>query len=140
MKNHLLSLAAASVFVASAAAQKTPIKITVDLTEAPRKLYHAEIDIPVKAGSVTLLTPQWIPGDHAPNGEANAIAGVLFTADGKTLTWRRDDVNLYEFHLEIPAGVTSIHAHLDAIAPDRDSRQMACLEWERLMLYPWQIP
>ena len=36
--------------VTSAFAQKTPIQITADLTEAPRKLYHAEIDIPVAPG------------------------------------------------------------------------------------------
>ena len=140
MNKPFLVLAAASLLACSATAQQTPIKITVDLTEAPRKLYHAEIDLPVKPGPVTLITPQWIPGDHAPNGEANAISGVIFTANGKTLAWRRDDVNLFEFHLDIPAGVTSIHAHLDAIAPDRNSRQMACLEWERLMLYPAHIP
>jgi len=140
MRTPLLALAAASLFVSPAFAQKTPIKITVDLTEAPRKLYHAEIDVPVRPGPVTLLTPEWIPGDHAPNGEANAITGAIFTADGKTLAWRRDDVNLYEFHLEIPAGVTSVHAHLDAIITSRASKQMACLEWERLMLYPAHIP
>ena len=140
MNKPFLVLAVASLLACSATAQQTPIKITVDLTEAPRKLYHAEIDLPVKPGPVTLITPQWIPGDHAPNGEANAISGVIFTANGKTLAWRRDDVNLFEFHLDIPAGVTSIHAHLDAIAPDRNSRQMACLEWERLMLYPAHIP
>ena len=140
MNRHLLVFAAASLFVSAAVAQKTPIKITVDLTEAPRKLYHAEVDVPVKAGPVTLLTPQWIPGNHAPSGEANAIVGVQFTADGKTLAWRRDDVNLYEFHLDVPAGVTNIHAHLDAIVTSRASKQMACLEWERLMLYPAHIP
>ncbi len=56
------------------------------------------------------------------------------------LPWRRDDVNLYEFHLDIPAGVTMLHAHLDAIVESRVSHQMACLEWERLMLYPAHIP
>ena len=140
MNKHLLAVVAASLFVSAAAAQKTPIKITVDLTEAPRKLYHAEVDVPVKAGPLTLLTPQWIPGNHAPSGEANAIVGVQFTADGKTLAWRRDDVNLYEFHLDVPAGVTNVHAHLDAIVTSRTSKQMACLEWERLMLYPAHIP
>ena len=140
MNRQLLALVAASLFVSAAAAQKTPIKITVDLTEAPRKLYHAEIDVPVKPGPLTLLTPQWIPGNHAPSGEANAIVGVQFTAEGKTLAWRRDDVNLYEFHLDVPAGVTNVHAHLDAIVTARTSKQMACLEWERLMLYPAHIP
>ena len=126
-------------------ARKTPIRIAADLTEAPRHLFHAEIDLPVKSGPLTLLTPEWIPGNHAPNGPASQIVGVVFTAtgrDGKTLTlpWRRDDVNLYEFHLDIPAGVTSLHAHLDNIAPARVTRQMACLEWEHLMLYPARIP
>ena len=92
MTRSFLTIAAASLFVSAAAAQRTPIRITVDLTEAPRKLYHAEIDVPVKAGPVTLITPQWIPGNQAPSGEANAITGAIFTADGKTLAWRRDDV------------------------------------------------
>jgi predicted metalloprotease with PDZ domain len=134
-------LLAAALLASSAAAQKTPIKITVDLSEAPRHLYHAEIDLPVTPGKpAAFLTPQWIPGDHAPNGEANAISGVVFTAGDKTLAWRRDDVNLYEFHLDIPAGVTSIHVHLDAIVTSRASKQLACLEWDRLMLYPAHIP
>ena len=140
----LKTLAAATFLVAApfaAFAQKTPIKITADLTEASRKLYHAEIDLPVKPGEhATFITPQWIPGNHAPTGQANAISGVIFTANGNTLPWRRDDVDLYEFHVDIPAGVTSIHAHIDAIAPDRNSRNMACLEWERLMMYPAHIP
>jgi predicted metalloprotease with PDZ domain len=134
-------LAASLLLSAPLLAQKTPIRITVDLTEAPRKLYHAEIDLPVTPGKpATFITPQWIPGNHAPSGQANAISGVLFTGNGQTLVWRRDDVNLYEFHVDIPAGVTTIHAHLDAIAPDRNTRNMACLEWERLLLYPAHVP
>ena len=34
-----------------------PIRITADLTEAPRKLYHADVDLPVKPGPLTLTTP-----------------------------------------------------------------------------------
>jgi predicted metalloprotease with PDZ domain len=146
MRTPLPTLLAATLLTATAFAQKTPIRITVDLTEAPRRLYHAEIDLPVTPGkTANLITPQWIPGNHAPSGEANAISGVVFTAggpdgSGRALAWRRDDVNLYEFHVEIPAGVTAIHAHLDAIVTSRTSKQMACLEWERLMLYPAHIP
>jgi predicted metalloprotease with PDZ domain len=140
MQKALLPLAATALFVASAAAQKTPIRITADLTEAPRHLFHAEVDLPVKPGPITLITPQWIPGNHAPTGPVSQIVGVVFTANGQTLPWRRDDVNLYEFHLDIPAGVTSLHAHMDSIVADRVSQQMACLEWERLMLYPAHIP
>jgi predicted metalloprotease with PDZ domain len=138
MLNHkyVLSLVLIS---ASAFAQKTPIQINADLSEAPRKMVHAEIDIPVSPGPLVLTTPKWIPGHHSPNGPVANITGVVFTADGKTLPWRRDDVDLYEFHLTVPAGVNSVHAHLDCITTTVTSN-MATLEWERLLLYPAGIP
>ncbi len=123
----------------SAFAQKTPIQITADLTEAPRKLFHAEIEIPVTAGPLALTTPQWIPGHHGPGGPVADITGVVFTADGKTLPWRRDDVDLYQFHLTVPAGVSSLHAHLDCISTNV-TNNLAVLEWEKLLLYPASIP
>jgi predicted metalloprotease with PDZ domain len=121
-------------------AQKTPIQITADLTDAPRKLYHAEVDLPVSAGPLTLTTPQWIPGHHMPAGPAEDITGVVFTANGRPLAWRRDDVDLYQFHLTIPPGVTTLHAHLDCIVTGRISQKLAVLEWEKLLLYPANIP
>jgi predicted metalloprotease with PDZ domain len=127
------------LFAASALAQKLPIQITADLSAAPRKLLHAEIDIPVSPGPLVLTTPKWIPGAHSPHGPVADITGVVFTADGKTLPWRRDDIELYEFHLTVPAGVTSVHAHLDSIAAS-NTNNIAVLEWEKLMLYPTGIP
>ena len=123
-----------------AGAQQTPIQITADLTDAPRKLYHAEIDLPVQPGPVALITPQWIPGTHMPAGPAEDITGVVFTANGKTLPWRRDDVDLYEFHLTVPEGVTTLHAHLDCIVTARVTHKLAVLEWEKLLLYPAHTP
>jgi predicted metalloprotease with PDZ domain len=127
---------AASIF----AQTKTPIEITADLSDAPRKLYHAEVDLPVTAGPLTLTTPEWIPGNHRPTGPVDSITGVVFTVDGKPLAWRRDDVDLYEFHLDIPKGVTRLHAHLDCIVTARVSQKLAVLEWEKLLLYPAHIP
>jgi predicted metalloprotease with PDZ domain len=121
-------------------AQKTPIQITADLTDAPRKLYHAEVDIPVQPGPVALTTPKWIPGNHRPTGPVDDITGVVFTANGKVLPWRRDDEDLYEFHVTVPAGVTTLHAHLDCIVTARISQKLAVLEWEKLLLYPANTP
>ena len=121
-------------------AQTAPIRITADLSEAPRHVYHAEIDLPVKPGPITLITPQWIPGTHRPTPIVDSITGVVFTANGQTLTWRRDNVDMYEFHLDIPKGVTSVHAHLDLINPGRQTTKLASLEWEGLLLYPAGIP
>jgi predicted metalloprotease with PDZ domain len=121
-------------------AQKTPIQITADLSEAPRKIYHAEVDIPVEPGPVSLTTPKWIPGNHRPTGPVDDITGVVFTANGKVLPWRRDDEDLYEFHVTVPAGVTTLHAHLDCIVTARVSDKLAVLEWEKLLLYPAKTP
>ncbi|MGA8043467.1 MAG: M61 family peptidase [Terracidiphilus sp.] len=143
MSRKLLHPAVALLVAASMApamAQRPTIQITADLTDAPRKLYHAEIDLPVKPGPITLITPEWIPGTHMPAGPAQDITGVVFTANGKTLTWRRDDVDLYAFHLTIPDGVSTLHAHLDCIVTARVTHKMAVLEWEKLLLYPAHIP
>jgi predicted metalloprotease with PDZ domain len=134
----VLLLFAGAAFAAQA--QKPPIRITADLTDAPRELYHAEIDLPVTPGPLTLITPQWIPGNHRPTGPVEEITGVVFTANGNTLAWRRDDVNLYEFHLTIPEGATTLHAHLDCIVTHRVSQKLAVLEWEKLLLYPADTP
>jgi predicted metalloprotease with PDZ domain len=121
-------------------AQKIPIQITADLSEAPRKLYHAEVDIPVQPGPVSLTSPKWIPGNHRPTGPVDQITGVVFTANGKVLPWRRDDEDLYQFHVTVPAGVTTLHAHIDCIVTARLSQKLAVLEWEKLLLYPANTP
>ena len=132
-------LAAGSI---AAFGQATPIQITADLSEAGRKLYHAEIDIPVKPGPVTLITPKWIPGTHRPTPIVDSIAGVVFTAgpEKTVLTWRRDNVDMFEYHLDIPKGATSVHAHLDLLNPGRQTTKLAAFEWEGLLLYPANIP
>jgi Peptidase M61 N-terminal domain len=113
---------------ASAQNQKPPIQITADLSDASRKLFHAEVELPVTAGPLTLTTPKWIPGDHMPYGPVGDIVGVVFTINGKPLAWRRDDVDLYQFHMTIPAGVTTLHAHLDCIVVNNVSQKTAVLD------------
>jgi len=125
--------------VSISGAQKAPIEITADLSDAPRKLLHADIDIPVSAGSLDLISVEWVPGHHMPGGPAG-LTSVLFTANGKTLEWRRDDVDMYEYHLTVPQGVTTLHARVESIAARRVSQRLAALEWEALMLYPAHVP
>jgi predicted metalloprotease with PDZ domain len=139
MRSHLFPLA---IFLCAvpAFAQHAPIQITADLTDAPRKLFHAEIDLPVQAGPLALTEAQWIPGHHAPKNVDNDITGIVFTVNGQTIPWRRDDVDLYQFHLTVPPGVTTLHAHLDFIANIKSTNELAVLEWEDLMLYPAGIP
>ena len=55
------------------APQDTPypgvLKVTVDATDLDHHIYRVHETIPVaKPGPITLLYPQWLPGNHAPNG------------------------------------------------------------------------
>ena len=52
-----------SLALPTACAQKAPIQITADLSDAPRKLFHAEVDLPVAPGPLTLTTPKKGPID-----------------------------------------------------------------------------
>jgi predicted metalloprotease with PDZ domain len=122
-----------------------PIKITADLTDAPRKLIHAHMTIPVTPGPLTLLYAKWIPGEHMPDGPIDNLAGVVITANGQSVRWVRDDVDMYAIHLTVPAGVTELDVKDDflATAPANGfsagastSANLAVLSWNELVLYP----
>src|SRR5262245_8005962 len=85
-----------------------PIDIRLDLTEAPRKLLRAHLVIPVESGPMTLLYPEWIPGEHSASGPINDLAGLKLRAGGKNLAWQRDDTDLHAIHCTIPEGVDSL--------------------------------
>ncbi len=45
------------------------IHLAVDATDTAHHVFSVHETIPVQApGALTLLYPQWIPGDHSPNG------------------------------------------------------------------------
>jgi predicted metalloprotease with PDZ domain len=126
-------------------AQTQPIKVMVDVTDAPRKILHAQLTIPVHDGANTLVYPKWIPGEHGPTGPIDNLAGLKFMADGKEIAWRRDDVDMYAFHLNVPQGVTSLDVKLDFLATAAasgfsagasTSANLAMLSWNEVALYP----
>ena len=125
------------------------IKLDLDLTDAPRKILHAHLVIPVQPGPVTLEYAQWIPGEHAPSGPIDNFAGIIFTANGKTIPWERDDVNMFAFRLKIPAGVTEVEASVDFLATAAPSGfsagastspNLAVVAWNEVALYPAGTP
>src|SRR5262249_30846484 len=125
-------------------AQNPVVKLEVDLRDAPRRVYHAKMEFPVKPGPFTLVYPKWIPGEHSPNGPIVDVTGVQFRGNGREIPWRRNDVDLYAFHCDIPAGVTSMEATLDYLLPKEDgtagspsaTAQLAVLPWNLMVLYP----
>lgn len=131
---------------ATASAMPTqPVKLTVDATHAPEKILHAQLQIPVQAGELTLVYPKWIPGEHGPTGPITDLTGVEFFANGQRLTWRRDLVNMNAFHLTIPSGVQTLETKLDLVMPAPPegfssgasaTTQLLVLSWNQVMLTP----
>ena len=154
MNKSLTGLACISLLLLSAGrctaqTPASPIMLHVDLTDAPRRLLHSHLEIPVSAGPLTLEYPQWIPGDHRPTGPIDNLAGIRVRANGQDLPWRRDDVDMYGFHVEVPPGVSRLEVSLDFLATPGDtgsdedagtSANMTVLEWNSVVLYPAHKP
>ena len=141
----LAILAAAPWQQIAAQQQQRPMRVAADLREAPRRIFHARLEIPVKAGPFTLVYPKWIPGEHSPNGPISDLTGLKFTGSGKAIAWRRDDTNMFAFHCQIPAGVETLEVSLDYLSPSAGdtiagspsaTAQVAVLNWNQILLYP----
>jgi predicted metalloprotease with PDZ domain len=126
------------------APQDTPypgtIAIHVDASDTVQGTFRVHETIPVAAGAMTLLYPQWIPGDHSPTGPIANFAGLRLSANGKPLMWKRDKYNVFAFHVDVPAGVSSIDADFQYLSDRSDSfiitDRMMDMEWSALALYP----
>src|SRR5262249_45560417 len=102
------------------------------------------MEFPVRPGDFTLVYPKWIPGEHAPNGPIVDVSGLHFRGNGREIPWRRDDLDLYAFHCEVPPGVATMEATLDYLLPKEEgtagspsaTAQVAVLPWNLVALYP----
>ena len=131
------------------AAQDIPypgtIALDIDATDVVRGIYRVTQTIPVKPGTsdLVLLYPQWLPGNHAPSNNAALLNDVRFFAGTRALTWKRDPVDVYAFHVAVPAGVREVTAKFVHTSPLQASegritmtREMLNLQWEKMSLYP----
>ena len=135
----IISLFALFVFCASAFAQNSAsIKLEVDASEAARNILHVRETMTVKPGELTLFYPKWIPGEHAPTGTLNNMVNLFVTANGKPIAWRRDDLELFAFHITVPEGADKIEIAFDDVSEPATtmSAQLARVKWNRLVLYP----
>ena len=120
------------------------IRLSVDLTDAPRNIYHSHLQIPAHAGEMSFVFPKWIPGNHRPSGPIAALTGIRMEAAGQPLAWQRDAIDMYQFHVSVPAGVSEVDVFLDAITTQDSagangpaaSSNLLDLNWNAVLLYP----
>ena len=86
----------------------TPITVEVDARRAAQGVFHSHLVLPATPGPLVVTYPKWIPGEHSPTGPIQQLVGLRFTAGGSELAWKRDPVDMFAFHLEVPAGAKAI--------------------------------
>ena len=113
--------------------------LLLDAREAARGIMASHMTIPAKSGAFTIVYPKWIPGEHGPTGPLNDLTQLRVSANGRDLAWRRDKIDLYAFHVDVPAGAESITVDFTVLlnAPDDTmaTRNLAIVNWNRDLLY-----
>jgi predicted metalloprotease with PDZ domain len=121
-----------------------PVSLAVDATGAPGHRLRARLSLPVTPGPLTLLYPQWLPGEHGPTGPITSLVGLEMSAGGQVVPWRRDPRDMYAFQVTVPPGARTLDVRLEYVAPTgpgftsggSTTPRLAVLSWNHLLLYP----
>jgi len=120
------------------------LRLEIDASDTGRGIYRAVETIPVAGpGPLTLLYPQWLPGNHGPSGPIQSLAGLRISAGGRAVPWRRDPAYVYAFHVDVPAGVRELRLEFQHLSPTDPGQgrvtmtpALLNLQWEKMSLYP----
>lgn len=117
------------------------VSLSVDLTNVNDRVLNVHETIPVEPGEITLLYPEWLPGTHSPSNPVANMAGLVATANGRRVSWLRDRVSMWAFHIDVPKGATTLELSFEYLAPvnpqqGRISTKIADVAWNSVLLYP----
>ena len=132
-------LVAGGAFAAAAAAS-TPIAIAVDASDAPRRIFHVKETIPAAAGTLTLVYPKWIPGEHSAAGPVTDFVGLKVSLAGRALPWKRVPTEMWSVQCEVPAGGGTLDVAFDYVPPQHAwttaTAEILVVNWWPVLLYP----
>lgn len=120
------------------------IRLEVDASDTTQRIFRVKETIPVAtAGPMTLMMPEWLPGNHAPRGQIEKLTGLTFTANGQPVAWKRDPLNVYAFQIDVPQGATEVVAQFQFLSATQGNQgrvvvtpKMLNIQWESVSLYP----
>lgn len=114
------------------------ITLDVDARDVAHRVFVVRERVPVqRAGAMTLLYPRWEAASHGPSLTVTELAGLMVSANGKPVSWRRDAIEPHAFHLEVPAGARTVDVSFQIVADeDRLSADVVAVAWQHLLLYP----
>ncbi|HEX3661201.1 MAG TPA: M61 family peptidase [Acidobacteriaceae bacterium] len=111
------------------------VALTVELPNPGQQIFYVHEVMPARPGPLTLYYPKYIPGDHAPDGPIGTMMGLEVTAGGKRIAWHRDAVDMFTFHLTVPADTDRIDIRFEFPADHRVTPRLMGLEWNDTALY-----
>ncbi|MFT4196999.1 MAG: peptidase M61 [Pseudoxanthomonas sp.] len=119
------------------------LQLAVDATDLEHRVFRVRETIPAQPGPLTLLYPQWIPGNHSPSGQIDKVAGLAVSANGKRLDWKRDQYDVYAFQVEVPQGASEVQVEFQYLSPLAGNQgrvvmtpEMLNVQWNLVSLYP----
>jgi predicted metalloprotease with PDZ domain len=120
------------------------LHISVDATDLDRRIFQVHETIPLASGGPqTILFPQWVPGGHSPRNSLAMVSGLTVRADGAPVTWMRDPVDVFAFHVNAPAGAKSLELSYQILTPTNSDQgrvvvtpEMLNLQWLSIAMYP----
>jgi predicted metalloprotease with PDZ domain len=149
----LFACTAGSALAADAAAGAAPypgtLLLHVDLSDTPHRVFHVREFVPAAPGPIELLYPQWIPGEHSPSGTLDGVSGLVITANGLPVPWRRDLDDMFRLHVDVPAGAKGLDLAFEFLSPGPGRKfggsvsatpALTVLEWNQVVFYPAGVP
>ncbi len=122
------------------------ITLAVDASDTGRSIIRVQEIVPVSGTrDLILLYPEWVPGHHSPTGRErlDRLAGLTVSAGNLRLSWSRDPVNVFAYHVAVPAGIAAVTVEYQYLGPpsgDYGTPQMTTelltLDWDAIVLYP----
>ena len=91
--------------------------VFVDASDARRGIFHTSVTMPLKNGPAAFVYPKWVPGEHTPTGPLMQMTGLHVWAGGREIPWHRDAVEMFTFHVDVPAGVETVEIAFDYLSP-----------------------
>ena len=139
-----IALAFLCVGAGAARADGPALTFAVDASQAAQRVYHVKATLPATPGAFTFVYPEWIPGYHGPVGPIEALVNLSVSAGGKRLEWRRDLVDMYAVHVDVPPGTSSLDITYDIVGADSRNGQtepvstpnLTLVEFSNMVVYP----
>jgi predicted metalloprotease with PDZ domain len=119
------------------------IHLTVDASDLEHRIVRVHESITGLGADAVLLFPKWLPGNHGPTGPLDRLAGLGISANGSRLSWTRDTIDVFAFHVPVPVAASSVELDFEYLSGTATrggrpeiSQNVLILDWNDVILYP----